>query len=242
MSALPEIPQHIAIIMDGNGRWAKKRLLPRKAGHHAGAKAVRIIIEACAKRNIKNLTLFAFSSENWQRPADEVETLMDLFLSRLHSELPQLQENQIRLQIIGDRSAFSVELCQRMREVEQLTQGNTRMRLVLATGYGGRWDICQATQRMVQAVQQGQLQVEEINETTLSDYLTTSGLPEPDLLIRTSGEQRLSNFLLWQLAYSELYFTDILWPDFDEQALQHALASYTQRCRRFGFTQEQISD
>lgn len=236
------LPRHIAVVMDGNGRWAKARHLPRKMGHHAGGKAVKALVEQCARRGIEVLTLFAFSSENWQRPADEVAGLMQLFFDSLEKELPSLIEQQIRLRIIGDRSLLAPELQQRIREAEAKTVAYTKMNLVLAVSYGGRWDIVQAAQALTAAVSRGELKPEEITETKLAEHLALSDLPEPDLFIRTSGEQRISNFLIWQLAYTELYFAEKNWPDFNEQELERALEYYAQRERRFGLTAEQIKD
>ncbi len=233
---------HVVIIMDGNGRWAKQRLLPRKMGHRAGAKAVRPIIEHCIKRNVKVLTLFAFSSENWQRPIDEVETLMELFLENLQKELPTLQNNNIRLRIIGERQHLNSHLQTKIAEVETVTENNTALTLVLAVSYGGRWDICQAVQKLAKAVQENKLLPDAITEDLITQNLSLADLPEPDLLIRTSGEQRISNFLLWQLAYTEFYFTETLWPDFDEDAFDVALNAYQQRVRRFGLTAEQLKE
>tara|TARA_R110000868_G_scaffold84822_6_gene238982 strand:- start:59027 stop:59770 length:744 start_codon:yes stop_codon:yes gene_type:complete len=235
------LPQHIAIVMDGNGRWAKKRLLPRKAGHRAGAKTVRHLIELCAqKKSIKALTLFAFSSENWQRPDEEVETLMALFMENLQKELPTLKKNHIRLSVIGERKRFSESLLQQIHTVEQETVENTGLRLNLAVSYGGRWDIVQAVKQVAEQVKAGSLAIENIDESLFSKHLTLADLPEPDLFIRSSGEQRISNFLLWQMAYAELYFTDVLWPDFNDAEFDKALAYFAKRERRFGKTSEQI--
>lgn len=242
MSAISCLPQHIAIIMDGNGRWAKQRLLPRKAGHKAGAKTVRNIIECCARRQIKALTLFAFGNENWQRPTDEVNALMALLFENLVKELPSLQKHNIHLAIIGDRARLDEKLQQQIITVEQQTAKNTGLQLNLAISYSGRWDICQAIRAIAQQVQNGQLNSAEIDQTMLAKHLSLAHLPEPDLFIRTSGEKRLSNFLLWQLAYTELYFCDCYWPEFDEQALQQAVDYYAKRERRFGKTSEQIGN
>jgi len=239
-SADSSLPRHIAIIMDGNGRWARQRMLPRTLGHQEGVKAVRKTVDFCARQAIDTLTLFAFSSENWRRPAEEVSTLMSLFLSTLQRETDKLRDNNIRLRFIGDRSAFDVKLQQKITEAEQQTAQNTGLRLVIAANYGGRWDITQATRQLVAAVQRGELRAEAIDEPMLSHSLATADLPEPDLFIRTGGEMRISNFLLWQLAYTELYFTPILWPDFDEAELQRALHDFAQRQRRFGLTSDQI--
>ncbi|MDH1107716.1 polyprenyl diphosphate synthase [Pseudomonas otitidis] len=236
----PAVPRHVAIIMDGNNRWAKKRLLPGVAGHKAGVDAVRAVIEVCADAGVDVLTLFAFSSENWQRPADEVSALMELFLGALRREARRLSDNGIRLRIIGDRSRFHPELQAAMREAELLTAGHNRFTLQIAANYGGQWDITQAAQRLAREVQAGHLQVDEITPGLLQNCLATGDLPLPDLCIRTGGEHRISNFLLWQLAYAELYFSDLFWPDFKHDAMRKALADFATRQRRFGKTSEQI--
>ncbi|MWK55823.1 di-trans,poly-cis-decaprenylcistransferase [Pseudomonas otitidis] len=236
----PAVPRHVAIIMDGNNRWAKKRLLPGVAGHKAGVGAVRAVIEVCADAGVDVLTLFAFSSENWQRPADEVSALMELFLGALRREARRLNDNGIRLRIIGDRSRFHPELQAAMREAELLTAGHNRFTLQIAANYGGQWDITQAAQRLAREVQAGHLQVDEITPGLLQNCLATGDLPLPDLCIRTGGEHRISNFLLWQLAYAELYFSDLFWPDFKHDAMRKALADFATRQRRFGKTSEQI--
>ncbi|MDI6524458.1 undecaprenyl pyrophosphate synthetase [Pseudomonas sp. SLBN-26] len=236
----PAVPRHVAIIMDGNNRWAKKRLLPGVAGHKAGVDAVRAVIEVCADAGVDVLTLFAFSSENWQRPADEVSALMELFLGALRREARRLNDNGIRLRIIGDRSRFHPELQAAMREAELLTAGHNRFTLQIAANYGGQWDITQAAQRLAREVQAGHLQVDEITPGLLQNCLATGDLPLPDLCIRTGGEHRISNFLLWQLAYAELYFSDLFWPDFKHDAMRKALADFAKRQRRFGKTSEQI--
>ena len=233
------IPNHVAIIMDGNGRWAKQRGLHRSVGHRAGVKATRQVLEACVRREIKALTLFAFSSENWNRPGVEVSTLMDLFLSTLKSELGRLHENNIRVCFIGERSAFSDKLQQQMLQAEDLTKDNTGLRLSIAVNYGGYWDITQAARNMAADVQSGRLILSDINVDNFSRYLCLADIPAPDLFIRTGGECRLSNFLLWQLAYTELYFCQTLWPDFDEAAFEQSLIYYQGRQRRFGLTSEQ---
>ncbi|MGA9852387.1 MAG: polyprenyl diphosphate synthase [Gammaproteobacteria bacterium] len=235
----PSLPRHIAIIMDGNGRWAKRRLLPRQAGHRAGLTAARRVIEVCVQHDIVALTLFAFSSENWQRPRTEVGSLMGLFMNALESEVAELHKNNIRIRFIGARDTFSSVLQQGMREAEQLTYANTGMVLNIAASYGGRWDIMQAIRRLATEVAGGSIRPEELDETCMAQSLTLASLPDPDLFIRTGGEQRISNFLLWNLAYTELYFTDILWPDFDAQALDDALCWFGARQRRFGRTPEQ---
>jgi undecaprenyl diphosphate synthase len=236
------LPRHIAVIMDGNGRWAQRRGLPRYAGHPVGVDAVRRIVEACVERGIEVLTLFAFSSENWQRPQKEVSLIMDLFIRSLKKEARRLHRNGVRLRIIGDRAAFSDKLRQHINEVESLTEANAGMVLQVAANYGGRWDIANAARRLAERVQSGELQAEQVDESVLAGGLSFPQLPEPDLFIRTGGERRLSNFLLWQCAYTELYFTDILWPDFDKAALDEALQDYANRQRRFGRTSEQITN
>ena len=234
------VPRHVAIIMDGNNRWAKKRLLPGVAGHKAGVDAVRAVIEVCAEAGVEVLTLFAFSSENWQRPADEVSALMELFLVALRREVRKLDENGIRLRIIGDRTRFHPELQAAMREAEAATAGNTRFLLQVAANYGGQWDIVQAAQRLAREVQGGHLAADDISAELLQGCLVTGDQPLPDLCIRTGGEHRISNFLLWQLAYAELYFSDLYWPDFKHEAMQAALQDYASRQRRFGKTSEQV--
>ncbi|MBK1720925.1 isoprenyl transferase [Thiocystis violacea] len=234
------MPSHVAIIMDGNGRWAKQRGLPRTAGHREGVKSVRAVVEESVRRGVETLTLFAFSSENWQRPRTEVNILMELFVSALRNEVKRLHENQVRLRIIGERSAFPEKLQHRIAEAEALTADNNRLNLQVAANYGGRWDIVQAARRMLADVQAGRLQPEAIDEQVFAEHLSFPDLPEPDLFIRTGGEQRLSNFVLWQSAYAELYFTDTLWPAFNESAYGLALDDYARRQRRFGRTGEQV--
>jgi undecaprenyl diphosphate synthase len=233
----PGVPSHIAIIMDGNGRWAKQRFLPRVAGHQRGVETVRDVVRACREMGIGYLTLFAFSSENWRRPVDEVTFLMQLFLKMLEREVIKLHDNNIRLRIIGDRSHFDDKLNQRIAEAELLTANNTSLTLTVAANYGGRWDITQAVQAMLRARPE---LAAGFGEAELEPYLSMHYAPEPDLFIRTGGEQRISNFLLWQMAYTELYFTDTLWPAFDRGALQAAIHSYQKRERRFGRTSEQL--
>jgi len=231
------IPRHIAVIMDGNGRWAKQRHLPRVAGHRRGVKSVRSIVRACAERGAEYLTLFAFSSENWRRPEEEVTFLMQLFVMALEQEVGKLHENGVRFKLIGDLSRFEPKLVRLAREAEALTAANRRLTLTIAANYGGRWDVLQAANRMLRehpALAAG------FAESDLTPYLALNYAPEPDLFIRTGGEQRISNFMLWQLAYTELYFTDTLWPDFDAAALDRAIVSYQQRERRFGRTSEQL--
>ena len=234
--ASTDVPQHIAIIMDGNGRWAKRRLMPRVAGHRKGVEALRGVIRACAERGVSHLTVFAFSSENWRRPQEEVTLLMELFLRALENEVARLHENEIRFCVIGDLSGFSERIQTLIRDAEMLTRNNTRLTFTVAANYGGRWDIVQAMKKLIAAG----VTAEEVNEATLVQQLSMPDAPEPDLFIRTGGEQRISNFLLWQLAYTELYFTDALWPDFDAKALDQAIASYRARERRFGRTSEQV--
>ena len=233
------IPKHIAIIMDGNGRWAKRRLLPRIEGHRRGVEAVRTVIRACAEKGVEHLTLFAFSSENWRRPEDEVSLLMQLFVMALEREVVKLHENEIRFRVIGDLSRFEPRLQQLIREGERLTANNQRLTLTVAANYGGRWDILQAANRLL--VEHPEC-AQGFKEENLAPYLSMAYAPEPDLFIRTGGEQRISNFLLWQLAYSELYFTDTLWPDFNTKTLEAAIASFHQRERRFGRTSEQLQE
>jgi undecaprenyl diphosphate synthase len=234
-------PVHIAIIMDGNGRWAKKRLLPRTAGHYAGVKTVRKMVEACIDRGIKALTLFAFSSENWRRPPDEVSILLKLFLNTLDKEIRTMHEEGIRLRIIGDTTVFPDALRQKIEQTESLTRDNKRFDLVVAANYGGRWDIVQAARKLAERVAKGELQAADINDELLEDNLCFSDIPEPDLFIRTGGESRISNFMLWHLAYTEMYFTPTLWPDFDESALDMAILDYSKRQRRFGRTGDQVA-
>lgn len=234
------LPEHIVVIMDGNGRWARKRGLPRIAGHRAGVGALRNIVRACAARGIGALTVYAFSSENWNRPKNEVSRLMDLFMSSLQREVNELHENNIRLRFIGDLEAFSDKLQDAIQSAESLTAANTGMQFVVAANYGGRWDITRACRRLIEKVEQGALQPEEIDEDQIQACLSLQDLPEPDLFIRTGGEKRISNYLLWQLAYTELYFTDRLWPEFNDQDLLQALRWYAGRERRFGRTSEQL--
>ena len=233
-------PRHIAIIMDGNGRWAEKKLMPRIMGHRAGVKAVRKIVEFCVQEKIEVLSLFAFSSENWRRPKKEVNMLMELFMGTLQSQVDKLDKNNIRLHIVGDKSAFSEKLQNKIVSAEQQTENNTGLNLVIAANYGGRWDITQAFQKITDKIATGELKADEISESLISEHLTTASLPEPDLFIRSGGEERISNFLLWQLAYTEFYFTGTLWPDFDQALLADAINSFKNRQRRFGHTGEQI--
>jgi len=234
-------PRHVAIIMDGNGRWASRRRLPRFAGHKAGVETVKDVVRACGEKGVEVLTLFAFSSENWRRPQEEVGLLMGLFMTALDQQVRKLHDHNIRLRIIGDRSAFSRTLQQRIEAAEALTGGNSGLNLVIAANYGGRWDVIQATRTIATRVRGGELEPDEIDSALLQSLLSLSDLPEPDLFIRTVGEKRVSNFLLWHLAYTELYFTDTLWPDFDRQAFEGALASFATRQRRFGRTGDQVA-
>lgn len=231
------VPQHVAIIMDGNGRWAKKRFMPRIAGHKRGVESVRAMVKACIERGIPYLTLFAFSSENWRRPAEEVSFLMGLFMRALEDEVAKLDRNGVRFRVVGDLSRFEPKLIELITRSETQTAGHKRLTLTIAANYGGRWDILRAVERMLatQPDKRG-----GFSEADLAQHLAMAYAPEPDLFIRTGGEQRVSNFLLWQLAYTELYFTDLLWPDFDAAALDTAIASYRNRERRFGRTSEQL--
>ncbi|MCX2741346.1 isoprenyl transferase [Pontibacter anaerobius] len=238
---LGNLPKHIAVIMDGNGRWAKKRGGLRIFGHQNAIKAVRDTVEAAAEMGVEYLTLYAFSTENWSRPAEEVSALMTLLVSTIRKETASLNKNNIRLQTIGNTASLP-KACQReLMEAIELTKQNTRMTLVLALSYSGRWDITQAVQRLASEVGHGNIKPEEINEASIAGYLSTAGMPDPELLIRTSGEQRISNFLLWQLAYTELYITELLWPDFRKEHLYEAIVAYQSRERRFGKTSEQIT-
>ena len=240
MSDKNSIPHHVAIVMDGNGRWAKKRFLPRTAGHREGVKAVKSTIEACAKSGVKILTLFAFSSENWKRPKTEVISLMDLFVSSLEKEVKSLVERGVKLKFIGDRKQFSQKLQNKIQESELATSVNSDFQLNIAANYGGRWDVVQACQKLCKQVSEGDLSLEDISEERFSNNLSTAQIPDPDLLIRTAGEQRISNFLIWQAAYTEFYYADVFWPDFDKQQLQMAIEEYGRRKRKFGLTQEQL--
>jgi len=234
------VPSHLAIIMDGNGRWATRHGRARYAGHHAGVKAARTVVELCAEAGIGALTLFAFSSENWKRPAEEVNSLMRLFVQVLQREVESLHDNEIQLRFIGARQNLPTVLQKRMEDAEAKTSGNKRMKLVLAVDYGGRWDIVQAVRRVAEKVRRGDLAAAEVDESVLRRHMASADLEEPDLLIRTGGEQRLSNFLLWDLAYTEIFFSEALWPAFAEKDLQEALHFFEQRQRRFGRTSEQI--
>ena len=232
------VPQHIAIIMDGNGRWATKRFLPRVAGHVKGVEAVRGIVEACIRRDVKYLTLFAFSSENWRRPAEEVSLLMRLFVTALDKEVSKMHANNVRLKVVGDLSRFDAQLQKMIHAAETKTANNTGLTVTICANYGGRWDIVQAFNRLQLDIKAGEV----ITEDQLAPYLSMAYAPEPDLFIRTGGETRISNFLLWQLAYSELYFSETFWPDFDANSLDDAIKSYNSRERRFGRTSSQVID
>ena len=234
-------PQHVAIIMDGNGRWARSRGMPRVAGHRASVKVVRKIVEECGRRKVGFLTLFAFSSENWRRPAEEVGTLMRLFLDALVREIAELHKNQVRLRFIGDRDALNVELTRRMADAEALTVNNAGLGLFVAVAYGGRWDIAQACRSLAAAAAAGEIRAGDIDENAVQARLALAGVPDPDLLIRTGGDRRISNFLLWNLAYTELYFSDVLWPEFSSAHLDEAFSSFAQRERRFGKTSAQVA-
>lgn len=235
-------PKHIAIIMDGNGRWAKQRFQPRFMGHRAGVKTVENIVKHCAQRGVEVLSLFAFSSENWRRPGKEVSLLMELFSHALNNQVKKLHDNNIKLQIIGDTGRFSDSLQQQITKAQELTRNNTGLTLNIAANYGGRWDITQSVRQLAKQVASGELEADAISEDMINTHLSTASLPEPDLFIRTGGEQRVSNFLLWQMAYTEFYFTDVLWPEFSSDELDKAIDSFTHRERRFGRTSEQLKD
>lgn len=252
--AARDVPRHVCVIMDGNGRWARSRFMPRVAGHKRGVEAVRETVKACREFGVEYLTLFAFSSENWRRPADEVSVLMQLFLRALESEVAKLHENQIRFRVVGDLAPFDAKIREHIARGEELTQNNTKLTLTVAVNYGGRWDILQAANKAMQEKAQQRrvspneigskqpsiLGFDEIKECDIAQHLSMSYAPEPDLFIRTGGEQRISNFLLWQLAYTEFYFTDELWPDFNRASVLRAIESYRTRERRFGRTSEQV--
>ena len=239
-SSAPVVPRHVAIIMDGNNRWAKKQGLRGVEGHKEGARAVRNTVENCARVGVEVLTVFAFSSENWRRPEDEVNALMNLFLEALTQEVRDLHANGIRLTFIGDLSAFTPELRRKMDAAVELTAANKRMTFAVAVNYGGQWDITNACRQLAQEVEQGNLRADQINSEHVQKHISLGDLPPPDICIRTGGEQRISNFMLWQLAYAELYFTDRYWPDFDQSALDEAFADFNRRQRRFGRTSEQV--
>lgn len=234
------VPEHVCVIMDGNGRWAKKRLMPRAYGHRKGVETTRLAVEYFARVGVRHLTLFAFSSENWNRPAEEVSSLMELFMESLRQYTPELHEQQVRIRFIGERSSFSTDLQQQINHAEAETSNNKSMVLNIAANYGGQWDIVNACHTIAQQVQQGLLDPDRIDDQVFAAQLSLADTPDPDLFIRTGGERRISNFLLWQLAYSEFYFCDTLWPDFSETEMADALAEYSRRQRRYGKTGEQI--
>jgi len=236
------LPRHIAIIMDGNGRWAKQRFLPRTAGHKAGVEAVRRVVKACVEKKIEIITLWAFGSENWKRPKQEVNYLMELFMASLSQEIKKLHKQNVQVRIIGDRSQLTENMLQHIAQAEKLTAENTGLKFVVAFNYGGYWDITTACKQIASEVQRGVLTVDAVTPELIRQRLTLKDLPDPDLFIRSSGEQRLSNFMLWHLAYSELYFTDVLWPDFGEAELDKALAFFASRERRFGCISEQLEE
>jgi undecaprenyl diphosphate synthase len=236
------LPQHIAVIMDGNGRWAKQRFMPRVAGHRAGLESAREIVKQCVKHKIKVLSLFAFSSENWRRPQQEVSYLMELLLTGLEREVDVLHKQQVQLRFIGDRSRFSETLRNKIQDVERLTALNSGLVLIIAADYGGQWDICEAAKAVAREVSAGQIKPDDITPQHLARHLSFSDLPDPDLFIRTSGELRISNYMLWQLAYAELYFTSVLWPDFNAEEFEKALVHYARRERRFGYCSEQLTE
>ena len=241
-SATPRaVPRHVAVIMDGNGRWAARRRRPRATGHRAGARAVNLCIDFCIERGVEALTLFAFSSENWGRPADEVGALMKLFLNALEREVGELHRRGVRVRFIGERDRFDPALAARMRAAEALTVDNTRLALSIAASYGGRQDIARAARELAVEVAAGRMRADDIDEAALAARLALADVPAPDLFIRTGGDLRISNFLLWQLAYTELWFTDLLWPDLDAATLQHALDAFASRERRFGLTGDQVA-
>ena len=240
MDTEQNIPRHIAIVLDGNGRWARAKRRPRFMGHKKGVEAVREIVKACGALKIECLTLFAFSSENWKRPEEEIKNLMGLFMLALDREAKSMARNNVKLQIIGNLSFFSEKLQAKIKQVEELTAHCDGLRLIVAANYGGRWDITQAAKSLAKKVASGEMDANLISEDDMSSQLTTAGLPDPDLFIRTGGDKRISNFLIWQMAYTELYFTDVLWPDFNKDELQKAIADYSSRQRRFGKTSEQV--
>lgn len=247
MAEIPEneqnlVPQHVAIIMDGNGRWAEQRGKHRVFGHKAGVKAVRESVQYARKSGVKSLTLFAFSSENWRRPEDEVSALMELFITVLGSEVKKLHKNDIKLKVVGDKSAFSDRLQKKIADAERLTENNQSLVLNIAANYGGRWDIVQSARQLAGACRRGELHEDDISEEMFDSHTSFCGLPELDLLIRTGGDHRISNFLLWQVAYAELYFSDLLWPDFDEASFAQAVASFSCRERRYGQTGQQLQE
>ncbi len=235
-----KIPSHIAIVMDGNGRWARAKNRPRFMGHKKGVEAVREIVKTCFELNVECLSLFAFSSENWKRPEEEIKHLMGLFMLALDREAKALAKNNVQLKVVGDLSSFSEKLQAKIKQVEELTAQSTGLKLIVAANYGGRWDITQATQKLALKIESGEIKPDSISEEDITKSVTTAGIPDPDLFIRTGGEKRISNFLIWQMAYAELYFTDILWPDFNAEHLKTAIQDYSSRQRRFGKTSEQV--
>ena len=242
MAVIDKIPRHVAVIMDGNGRWARKRAMPRHAGHRAGVASVRKSVELAAQRGVEYLTLFAFSSENWARPREEVSKLMSLFIEALQREVDELHRNNVRLEFIGAREQLQDGMVKKIADAEAQTQANTGLRLIIAVAYGGRWDIVQAVRQVALKVAAGDISADDIDDVLLASELQLRNIPDPDLLIRTGGEQRISNFLLWNLAYTELWFCDVLWPDFGEQQFDEALAFYARRQRRYGHTGEQVEE
>jgi undecaprenyl diphosphate synthase len=243
LTRLPEgtpIPRHVAVIMDGNGRWAQARGLPRIAGHRKGLERVRELVSACGEIGVEHLTVFAFSSENWRRPEQEVKLLMELFAQALEREVAKLHDNGIRFRVIGDINGFGAKIARAIFDAQQLTRDNPRLTFTVAANYGGKWDIAQAAAQVARRAAAGEIDPAQITPETLEPFLSLSGVPEPDLFIRTGGEQRISNFLLWQLAYTELYFTPALWPDFDREQFALALQSFAGRQRRFGMTGDQV--
>jgi len=238
---IEQLPKHIAVIMDGNGRWAKKQGAARVFGHKNAIKAVRDVTEGCAEIGVKYLTLYAFSTENWSRPKFEVNALMQLLVSTIRSEIKTLMDNEVKLETIGDKKSLPLKCQEELREAKEITRENKRMTLILALSYSGRWDIVSAARQMASDVKDGKTNLDQIDEDIFANYLNTSGVPDPELLIRTSGEQRISNFLLWQMAYTEFYMTDVLWPDFRKDDLYEAIVSYQKRERRFGKISEQVN-
>jgi undecaprenyl diphosphate synthase len=238
---IEQLPKHIAVIMDGNGRWAKKQGAARVFGHKNAIKAVRDVTEGCAEIGVKYLTLYAFSTENWSRPKFEVNALMQLLVSTIRSEIKTLMDNEVRLETIGDTKSLPAKCQKELLEAKEITVGNKRMTLILALSYSGRWDIVNAARQMASDVKDGKTNLDQIDEDIFANYLNTSRVPDPELLIRTSGEQRISNFLLWQMAYTEFYMTDVLWPDFRKDDLYEAIVSYQKRERRFGKISEQVN-
>ncbi|MBT8086652.1 MAG: isoprenyl transferase [Gammaproteobacteria bacterium] len=241
MSSTPtNLPRHVAVIMDGNGRWARARGKPRHAGHRAGVRSVRATVELAGEVGIEYLTLFAFSSENWRRPEEEVSNLMSLFVEALRREVDELHRNNVRLRFIGSRDQLKAGLLKKMAAAEQKTAGNSGLLLNIAVAYGGRWDVVNACRKLAEKAVAGNITIDAISEESLSHELQLAGIPDPDLLVRTGGEQRISNFLLWNLAYAELWFTEVLWPEFGKQEFEKALHAYAQKQRRYGHTAEQV--